>query len=147
MQILQEIAAHSDLTFNYKKSVLLRSPAAGNGICFLTGDRLKPVTQSKCLRVILRADPPCKTDVTTKLAKAQKLFNTCTSSDTGLSVAWKLRIYDAVFVPMLDHVHLLHKETSPWHKPSATQEFELSKTSPHSRTTSAGHISSCLVTF
>ena len=44
LHTLQEVAARSDLSLNYKKSVLLRSPNAINQIRFLTGERMKTVT-------------------------------------------------------------------------------------------------------
>ena len=42
-------------------------------------------------------------DVTTRLAKARKHFMTLHTfwKHTGLSTAWKLRIYNAVFVPRI----------------------------------------------
>ena len=64
---------------------------------------MKPATQAKYLGVMLRSDYSNKTDVTTRLAKARMHFKTLHQfwRRTGLSVAWKLRIHNAVFVRVL----------------------------------------------
>ena len=47
VRAIQEVAAHSNLTLNYKTRVLFFSQGAVNSIYFLTGKRLKQVTQAK----------------------------------------------------------------------------------------------------
>ncbi|CAE6963680.1 unnamed protein product, partial [Symbiodinium sp. CCMP2456] len=117
---LQEIAAHSNLTLNYEKSVLLRSQAARSHIHLFKGDRNKQVTQAKYLGVMLSSDSSARQ-----------------TSPPGFE-----RICNAVFVPMRAYGMESAALTN-----SRTKASVLLPTNLRSHTTSTGHNLSYLVKF
>ena len=101
--LTETTAAHSNLALNWEKCLLLKSQYSKNLVRNLTGAAIKEVEHAKYLGVVLSRNGSCRKDVTERLAKARKHFNTLHLfwRHTGLPLHWKLRIYNAVFVPML----------------------------------------------
>ena len=101
--LTETTAAHSNLALNWDKCLLLKSHYSRNPVRNLTGEEIKEVEHAKYLGVMLSRNGSCRKDVTERLAKARKHFNTLHHfwRHTGLPIHWKLRIYNAVFAPML----------------------------------------------
>ena len=102
---LQKVASHSNLHLNLKKCVLLRSPTSHNTLHFTNGTPLTIEQHAKYLGVTLSSDGSSHRDVVTRLAKARKHFHSLHQSwrNTDLTLKWKLRIYNAVFIPLVTY--------------------------------------------
>ncbi|CAE7032094.1 pol [Symbiodinium natans] len=105
LHILQRIAAHSNLHLNLKKCVLLRSPTSQNTVHFHNGAPLTIEQHAKYLGVTISSDGSSHKDVLTRVAKARKHFNSLHQfwRNTDLTLKWKLRIYNAVFIPLVTY--------------------------------------------
>ena len=103
--VVESTAAHSNLTLNWGKCLLLISPASRNHVYNATGGMVKETEHAKYLGVILSRNGTARKDVNERLAKARKHFSTLHHfwRHSGLPVHWKLRIYNAVFIPMLTY--------------------------------------------
>ena len=105
LHILQKVAAHSNLHLNLKKCVLLRSPTSHNTVHITNGTPLTIEQHAKYLGVTLSSDGSSHRDVLTHVAKARKHFNSLHQfwRNTDLTLKWKLRIYNAVFIPLVTY--------------------------------------------
>ncbi|CAE7260206.1 Pol [Symbiodinium natans] len=105
LHAVQTTAAHSNLRLNVKKCMLLRSPASSGAVHFTDGTPVQQVDHAKYLGVILSSDSSSHRDVVQRIAKARKNFNALHSfwRHADISRKWKLRIYNAVFVPLLTY--------------------------------------------
>ena len=105
LHTLQQVAAHSNLHLNLKKCVLLRSPTSHNTVHFTNGTPLTIEQHAKYLGVTLSSDGSSHRDVPTRVAKARKHFNSLHQfyRNTDLTLKWKLRIYNAVFIPLVTY--------------------------------------------
>ncbi|CAE7374522.1 jockey\pol [Symbiodinium natans] len=105
LHILQRIAAHSNLHLNLKKCVLLRSPTSQNTVHFHNGAPLTIEQHAKYLGITISSDGSSHKDVLTRVAKARKHFNSLHQfwRNTDLTLKWKLRIYNAVFIPLVTY--------------------------------------------
>ena len=101
LHTLQKVAAHSNLHLNLKKCVLLRS----HTIHFTNGTPLTIEQHAKYLGVTLSSDGSSHRDVLTRVAKARKHFNSLHQfwRYTDLTQKWKLRICNAVFIPLVTY--------------------------------------------
>ena len=88
-------AAYSNLALNWDKCLLLKSHYSQNPVHNLTGDEIKDVEHANYLG--LSRNGSSQKDVTERLAKARKHFNTF----HHFGGTQGFRIYNAVFVPML----------------------------------------------
>ena len=105
LHTLQKVASHSNLHLNLKKCVLLRSPTSQNTVHFTNGTPLTIEQHAKYLGVTLSSDGSSHRDVLTRLAKARKHFHSLHQfwRNTDLTLKWKLRIYNAVFIPLVTY--------------------------------------------
>ena len=105
LHTLQKVASHSNLHLNLKKCVLLRSPTSQNTVHFTNGTPLTIELHAKYLGVTLSSDGSSHRDVLTRLAKARKHFNSLHQfwRNTDLTLKWKIRIYNAVFIPLVTY--------------------------------------------
>ena len=85
--------------------MLLKSQASQNDVHNMHGNKVKEVRHAKYLGVYLSRNGTTRKDVTERLCKARKHFNTLHHfwKHTGFPLQWKLRIYNAVFVPMIEY--------------------------------------------
>ena len=74
--LTETTAAHSNLALNWDKCLLLKSHYSRNPVRNLTGEEIKEVERAKYLGVMLSRNGSCRKDVTERLAKARKHFNT-----------------------------------------------------------------------
>ena len=97
---LLTLVAHSNLQLNWSKSLLLKSPSSQNHVFNQHGEMLE---HAKYLGVILSRNGSSKMDVTERLKKARKHFATLHHvwRHAALPIHWKLRIYNAVLLPMI----------------------------------------------
>ena len=74
-------------------------------VSYPDGTILPPSTQAKYLGVILTPTGSTRQDITQRLARARKQFQALTSfwRHTALSTQWKLRMYNATFIPYLTY--------------------------------------------
>ena len=105
LHILQKVAAHSNLHLNLKKCVLLRSPTSHNTVHFTNGTPITIEQHAKYLGVTLSSDGSSHRDVLTCVVKARKHFNSLHQfwRNIDLTLKWKLRIYNAVFIPLVTY--------------------------------------------
>ena len=105
LHILQRVAAHSSLHLNLKKCVLLRSPTSQNTVHFTNGTPLTIEQHAKYLKITLSSDGTTHKDIVTRVAKARKHFHALHQfwRNTDLTLKWKLRIYNAVFIPLVTY--------------------------------------------
>ena len=105
LHTLQKVASHSNLHLNLKKCVLLRSPTSQNTVHFTNGTPLTIELHAKYLGVTLSSDGSSHRDVLTRLPKARKHFNSLHQfwRNTDLTLKWKIRIYNAVFIPLVTY--------------------------------------------
>ena len=105
LHTLQRVAAHSNLHLNLTKCVLLRSPTSQNTVHFKDGTPLTIAQHAKYLGVTLSSNGSSHKDIATRLAKARKHFHTLHQfwRNTDLTLKWKLRIYNAVFIPLVTY--------------------------------------------
>ena len=98
-------AAHSNFTLNWDKCLLLKSHASRNHVYNAEGGMVKETAHAKYLGVILSSNGTARKDVNERLAKARKHFSTLHHfwRHSGLPAHWRLRIYNAVFIPMLTY--------------------------------------------
>ena len=103
LAVVETVASQCNLQLNWVKSVLLKSQASQNSVYNMHGDQVKEVTHAKYLGVHLSRNGTTRKHVTERLRKARKHFNTLHHfwRHTGLPPQWKLRIYNAAFVPMI----------------------------------------------
>ena len=72
------------------------------------GKKFSPLTieqHAKYLGVTFSSDGPTHKDIVTRLAKARKHFHALHQfwRNTDLTLKWKLRIYNAVFIPLVTY--------------------------------------------
>ena len=103
--VVESTAAHSNLTLNWDKCLLLKSHASRNHVYNAEGGMVKETAHAKYFGVILSSSGTARKDVNERLAKARKHFSTLHHfwRHSGLPAHWKLRIYNAVFIPMLTY--------------------------------------------
>jgi hypothetical protein len=72
---------------------------------FSDGTQVQNSTQAKYLGVILRDDGKTHTDVRSRVAKAKEGFKQLQRfwRHTSISTQWKLRVYRAIFIPMITY--------------------------------------------
>ena len=102
LHTLQKVASHSNLHLNLKKCVLLRSPTSHH---FTHGPPLPIEQHAKYLGATLSSNGSSHRDVLTRVAKARTHFNSLHQfwRNTDLTLKWKLRIYNAVFIPLVTY--------------------------------------------
>ena len=102
---LQRVDSSSNLHLNLKKCLLLRSPTSHNAITFTDGTPVTIEQHAKYLGVTLSSDGSTNKDITTRLVKARKHFYALHQfwGNTDLTLKWKLRIYNAVFIPLVTY--------------------------------------------
>jgi hypothetical protein len=100
---VEDTAKQYSLHLNRDKCVLLRSASAKHTVHYADGTELPPAATAKYLGVILTPDGSCKADIAQRLARARKHFFALHNfwRHTHLSTQWKIRIYKAVFIPLL----------------------------------------------
>ena len=105
LHTLQKVASHSNLLLNLKKRVLRRSPTSQNTVHFTNGTPLTIEQHAKYLGVTLSSDGSSHRDVLTRVAKARKHFHSLHQfwRNTDFTLKWKLRMYNAVFIPLVTY--------------------------------------------
>ena len=86
-----------------EECVLLRSPTSHNTVHFTNGTPLTIEQYAKYLGVTLSSDGSSHRDVLTRVVKARKHFNSLHQfwRNADLTLKRKLRIYNAVFIPLV----------------------------------------------
>ena len=92
---------NSNLHLNLKKCVLLRSPTSQNSVSFYNGTPLTIERHTKDFGVTLSSDGSSHENIVTRLAKARKHFHSFHEfwRNTNVTLKWKLRLCNAVFIP------------------------------------------------
>ena len=133
---IQRIATQSNLKLNLKKCELLRQNATQN-IHFIDGTQVQNKTQAKYLGVILRDDGKTHTDVRSRVAKAREGFKQLHKfwRHTNINKQWKLRVYRAIFIPMITNgmesaalTETSKKQLNAFHHSSLRKIFNIKST-------------------
>ena len=101
---IESIASQYNLKLNKSKCIHLRQNSP-HFIRFTDGTPTKHQHQAKYLGVVIRDDCSTLTDITSRIGKARAGFQTLHKfwRHTDISISYKLKIYRAVFIPMLTY--------------------------------------------
>ena len=100
---VQNTAEQYNLKLNLAKCEYMSMNAISNNITFTDGTQVKRKQQVKYLGAILTADARSTPDVRARIAKATAGLEKLNKfwQHTDIDTAWKIKIYIAVFIPMI----------------------------------------------